>query len=437
MKQMLIILIILLSFSGVVMAEGWLFENVLWMYDAPVSNSWGMHGVAVDPDGNIWFGMYNLKTSTIIAGDDTTDVYGFRVVNPNGDELPFSPIEIVSVDGVTDTLESSCRGMATDHNGNILHAVAGGMYRFNYQTGEVMDYYDFPGVTGSLTKPAVDANGNIFIGTVGKDNPVKMLNPDFTEKGNAIAALGGCYNRAVAVSADGKDLYFGSTWNGLGIRHFHSDIPGVLEFVPVDTFGNKVVDDTTTINFWAEDVTLGPEGKVLYGANTQMEYSDSTRGSRYWAFDAATGEELYSIGIPAGDSTNGGTFNGRGLAWSADGNTMYMAEFGYNSVTVWTKDESSVSADENAVPASFKLSQNYPNPFNPETTIPFSLEKRAFVELKVYDVMGREVKTLVNQEMNIGTHKTIFNGSGLASGVYYYRIKVDGKLQAKQMMLLK
>jgi hypothetical protein len=92
---------------------------------------------------------------------------------------------------------------------------------------------------------------------------------------------------------------------------------------------------------------------------------------------------------------------------------------------------------DNDLPRTFRLHQNYPNPFNPTTTIPFTLDKNGFVELKVYDIIGREVKTLIRKPMFTGSHKVTFDGTGLPSGVYYYRLTLDGQLQTKQMMLLK
>jgi len=89
------------------------------------------------------------------------------------------------------------------------------------------------------------------------------------------------------------------------------------------------------------------------------------------------------------------------------------------------------------VPSAYELGQNYPNPFNPTTTIPFTLIKRGLVELKVYDILGREVMTLINRPMETGYHRFLFDGSNLASGVYYYRISVNGTVKAKRMTLVK
>ena len=88
-------------------------------------------------------------------------------------------------------------------------------------------------------------------------------------------------------------------------------------------------------------------------------------------------------------------------------------------------------------PVKYALEQNYPNPFNPTTTINFSIPKQGFVNLTVFDMLGREVKTLVNSDMTQGNYAVIFESSNLASGIYYYRIKVNEFMSIKKMILVK
>ncbi len=85
----------------------------------------------------------------------------------------------------------------------------------------------------------------------------------------------------------------------------------------------------------------------------------------------------------------------------------------------------------------FKLLQNYPNPFNPVTNISFVTSRSSFVSLKVYDVLGREVAALVNEEKQAGTYSIQFDGSNLASGIYYYRMKAGDFTATKKSILLK
>ncbi|MCK9409863.1 MAG: T9SS type A sorting domain-containing protein, partial [Bacteroidetes bacterium] len=91
-----------------------------------------------------------------------------------------------------------------------------------------------------------------------------------------------------------------------------------------------------------------------------------------------------------------------------------------------------------AAPAVFALSQNYPNPFNPSTTISFTLQHTGLTTLKVYDAIGREVATLVNEVLEAGVyHQKQFNAGNLASGVYFARLTSGAQTQMKKLLLMK
>jgi len=136
-------------------------------------------------------------------------------------------------------------------------------------------------------------------------------------------------------------------------------------------------------------------------------------------------------------------------------NTITTAQLGNDGVA-----EYRITVDDNSTPAntspnsdtlsinysnnlfstsekSFTLSQNYPNPFNPTTTIDFSLPERAMVSLKVYDVLGREVATLLDEMKESGAHQVRFNAGTLSSGVYYYTLRYGSVSQTKKMILTK
>jgi len=100
-----------------------------------------------------------------------------------------------------------------------------------------------------------------------------------------------------------------------------------------------------------------------------------------------------------------------------------------------TQTNETTSSD---IPESYFLEQNFPNPFNPSTIINYELRIRNFVMLKVYDIAGREVATLVNEIMPAGKHAVEFNAIGLSSGVYFYSLSIGGKQMAvKRMALVK
>jgi cytochrome c peroxidase len=89
------------------------------------------------------------------------------------------------------------------------------------------------------------------------------------------------------------------------------------------------------------------------------------------------------------------------------------------------------------VPTQFRLNQNYPNPFNPTTKIKYGLPKETYVKLVVYDMLGREIKVLVNETQKAGVYEATFNASSLASGVYFFRLITDGFIETKKMILMK
>lgn len=93
--------------------------------------------------------------------------------------------------------------------------------------------------------------------------------------------------------------------------------------------------------------------------------------------------------------------------------------------------------DKYITPYLFELSQNYPNPFNSRTTINLTLKDRSFTELKVFDVLGREIQTLVLKELDAGKHKVEFDGTSLPSGIYFYRLSSGGFIKIRKMILQK
>ncbi|MGA8265599.1 MAG: T9SS type A sorting domain-containing protein, partial [Ignavibacteriaceae bacterium] len=157
-------------------------------------------------------------------------------------------------------------------------------------------------------------------------------------------------------------------------------------------------------------------------------------------------DDNHSNNIPAvfvGQMVNAGDYNTNinhldilktiedmyGLSYAGSSNNS-------NDITdCWTT--STAIDNSNSAPLSFRLYQNYPNPFNPSTTIKYSLPKEGVVTLKVYNVLGKEVKTLVNEFENAGAYNVSFNASDLPSGIYFYRFISGNFTQVKKLVLLK
>jgi len=89
------------------------------------------------------------------------------------------------------------------------------------------------------------------------------------------------------------------------------------------------------------------------------------------------------------------------------------------------------------IPSAYSLGQNYPNPFNPMTNVKFQIAKFGIVVLKVFDILGKEVATLVNESLQPGTYETTFDAGNLASGIYFYRLQTNSFLETKRMIIVK
>jgi len=119
------------------------------------------------------------------------------------------------------------------------------------------------------------------------------------------------------------------------------------------------------------------------------------------------------------------------LVTNADRSVKSLHDFAFTSPVVTSID------DVSAVPAEFSLSANFPNPFNPKTTISYSIAEATEVRLDVFDVMGRKVATLVDSAQQPGHYSASFSGTGLASGVYVYRLQAGSFVQTRSMLLVK
>ena len=109
------------------------------------------------------------------------------------------------------------------------------------------------------------------------------------------------------------------------------------------------------------------------------------------------------------------------------------------NVLDWENPYTGISDKEQSqAPSTFMLNQNYPNPFNPSTKISYSIPTSGFVILKIYDLLGKEVKTLVSEFQNAAFHSVNFEASELAGGIYFYKLQVGNDfVETKRMLLMK
>jgi sugar lactone lactonase YvrE len=122
--------------------------------------------------------------------------------------------------------------------------------------------------------------------------------------------------------------------------------------------------------------------------------------------------------------------DGSGNVWIGTGSGLAV----YREGGVVSVEENPIRA---IVPNDYLLSQNYPNPFNPTTTIKYALPQRSDLVITVYNVLGKEVMTLINDEQEAGVYEVEFNASTLASGIYFYQLRAGNYVETKKMILLK
>jgi photosystem II stability/assembly factor-like uncharacterized protein len=237
-----------------------------------------------------------------------------------------------------------------------------------------------------------------------------IANMDVAFINNSIGYAVGVYARMFK-STDG-----GTSWNQ------------VTEPMVASMFGIKFLNDSTGfIVGGSEIVKTTDEGKTwntVYNSDGSQLNLIQTFGSRF-AWVIASNKILYTS--DAGENWVPQSFTpysylSRGScvdslnAWALGDHKLYRTSNG---------GFTDVEAQNNFSPETYCLSQNYPNPFNPTTNIGFQIAEFRFVSLKVYDMLGREVATLINEEKPAGNYEVKFDGSGLSSGIYFYKLSVS------------
>ena len=203
-------------------------------------------------------------------------------------------------------------------------------------------------------------------------------------------------------------------------------------------------DALTAYNFLkGMDGCGNPQINYVTGKTTSFKYSGDACNRTGW-FDSTSGDSRNMINIGPFNMNSGdtqvvvylysiarGSNNNQSVCQllNVTDNINYYYKNCFNLI--------GVTPISNSVPDRFSLSQNYPNPFNPVTNIQFEVPKAGFVRISVFDALGREVSTLIDQNMAAGTYKVDWNASDYPSGVYFYRLEADEFSQTRKMILIK
>jgi len=384
----------------------------------------GGHGIAVDRRNRIWVG--NNSTAGLL-----------HVIKSDGTKDPISPIRQIKV-GTDSVPTNSNRGISLDKDGNILFARALRLYRLDVNTGKPLNLFIAAG-TGSLLSPMFDKDGFIWTGRVGGINPISVIDPlTLTETQQITLFRPPGFGRGIGITADARKIFTPDLGASGGPLYIWTTTD-FINYVKTDSIftndkGELIMKtNRQTMNWYPKDSTLWVS---VDRASTPVD--NSTNGLYVFDFKKF---EYTIVSMPEIKNLTTGAVLGNGprnVAFSVSGDTAYAVAFDGNRLMRFVKGATAVKDKPlSSIPGTYELLQNYPNPFNPNTTIAYTLSQYAIVELKVYDSMGREVKTLVHQVMPPGRHEAVFDANGVATGLYFYRLYVDGQVFTKSMMLVK
>lgn len=204
-----------------------------------------------------------------------------------------------------------------------------------------------------------------------------------------------------------------------------------------ETLANTAYNgDTTEIGLFLQRLYV-TTNIYMGNYNVANDYLDSiiqNSQSEFEILDAEFEQALLSLLISANSQNRGGSLE-EIKAWALNSMNLVSDRIQFLQQKSASVNNSTVTLS--SVPTQYVLESNYPNPFNPSTKISYGLVTGGSVTLKVYDILGRTVKTLVNEKQEPGYYTVDFIGSGLASGIYFYELKVNGYQLVKKMNLLK
>ena len=231
-------------------------------------------------------------------------------------------------------------------------------------------------------------------------------------------------------------------------------LSGVIQMALIEDQNGDLIPELLIASFAANGLNClsGADGSFLWAHPMEFQYGvavvpdiDFDGGD-----DVITGDQdgtFYCISGKDGSLIFNNNFPGDRISSvnvmpSVDGNYSFelLAGTKNGKIVCFSGGVDTVSTgivNEELIPDNFVLFQNYPNPFNPSTNIQYAISSRQIVSLKVYDVLGNEVATLVNEEKPAGIYEVIFNASNFSSGIYFYQLRSGSFIDVKKMILLK
>ena len=370
--------------------------------------------ITIDGSGNKWIGTWGSG----FAKFDGTKWKIFTICNMGINVFYSNRISSIAIDGNNTLWIGTCGyNIYYPLPGNYYY---GGLINFNeinwsvYRSRLPNDY---------VTSVAIDLSGNKWIGT--DKGLVKFDGTNWTTYNTSNSRLPNNYVSSIAI--DGNDtLWIGtdpygnlSPYVGGGLAKFHD-----TTWTTYDTLNSKLPHNAITT------IAIDRSGNKWIGTKYLMNGAYTLTGGGLVKFDGTnwTTYTTSNSGLPD-NFVHSITIDGSGNKWiGTNGGLAVYKEGGVVSVK---------EMPSKIIPKAFTLFQNYPNPFNPSTSISFNLPSRSYVSLKVFDILGREVATLVSEMLFAGEHSRQWNASNMSSGIYFYRMQAGSFVETKKLVLLR
>ncbi|MGA9295622.1 MAG: PQQ-binding-like beta-propeller repeat protein [Ignavibacteriaceae bacterium] len=387
--------------------------------------------------------------NNIYVGSTDTRLYSFkRDGAPNWDKamggiITSSPS--TGKDGVVYVGISTGRLYALDKTGTVM---------WNVQTGGAI-----------VSSPSVSLNGDVYAGSCDKKlysiNKDGNINWTFTT-GDSIFSSPAIGNDSSIIFGSNDGYMYKLNPNGIKIWSYYAG--GKIKSSPIIIDDGRMVFGNTNgeiicINsdgsvFWKynDDVpvigtaAISQDGQILIGDNSGKLNSFNKQGDLLWYLQTNASIQspvlIVDNNLAVFGNLDGEVFtlklNSSGLN-KMTANKYEWPTFKGNNKRTGNKSEvlTGINNENSSEVKDYRLAQNYPNPFNPSTIINYEIPKSGLVTIKMYDVLGREVSTLVNEVKIQGRYSVKFDGSNLASGLYFYRITSNNFTETRKMMLMK